>query len=76
MKRARERPPVRIAYSQFAEKVVGYIVRHSRVTEQDLWRYIGSRYSTRVVMNILTRAIKAGLIIKTLNGYAVALVKK
>ena len=76
MKRARERPPVRIAYSQFAEKVVGYIVRHSPVTEQDLWRYIGSRYSTRVVMNILTRAIKAGLIIKTLNGYAVALVKK
>ena len=61
---------------QFAEKLVGYIVRHSPVTGRELQRYIGSRYSTRVVMNILTRAIKAGLIIKTLNGYAVALVKK
>jgi hypothetical protein len=72
MERARERPPVRTARSVFDEKVVGYIVRHSPVTKQDLWRYIGGRYSTRVVLNVLTRAIKAGLIVKTPTGYAKA----
>jgi hypothetical protein len=70
MKRARERPPVRTARSVFAEKLIDYIVRHGSVTEQELWRYIGGRYSTRVVMNILTRAIKAGLIVKTAEGYS------
>jgi hypothetical protein len=76
MKRARERPPVRTARSQFAEKLVGYIVRHGSVIERELWRYIGSRYSTREVMNILTRGIKAGLIVKTAGGYAIAPSKK
>jgi hypothetical protein len=67
---SRKRPPVRTARSEFAEKLINYIVRYGPLAHQDLWRYVGNRYSTRVVMNILTRGIEAGLIVKTADGYS------
>jgi hypothetical protein len=72
MKRARGRPPVRTARGVFAEKIVDHIVQCGSVTEQELYQYVGHRYSIHVVTNILAQAITARKIIKTLNGYAAA----
>ena len=58
--------------SQFAKKLVDYIVRYGPVTEQELQQYVGSRYSIRDVKDMLAQAVAAGRIVKTLNGYAVA----
>jgi hypothetical protein len=42
------------------------------VTEQELYQYVGNRYSIRDVKDMLAQAITARKIIKTLNGYAAA----
>ena len=55
---------------QFAEKLVGYIVQHSLVTERELQQYIRSRYSTRDVKDMLTQSIGSGAIVRTPEGYA------
>jgi hypothetical protein len=56
--------------SEFAEKLVDYIVRHGSVTEQELYHYVGNRYSIRDVKDMLAQALAAGRIVRTLNGYA------
>jgi hypothetical protein len=58
--------------SQFAEKLVDHIVQCGSVTEQELYQYVGNRYSIRDVKDMLAQAITAGKIVKTLNGYAAA----
>ena len=55
---------------EFAEKLVGYIVRRGSVTRRDVQLYIRGRYSTREVADILAQSIEAGFIVKTARGYA------
>jgi hypothetical protein len=52
---------------EFAEKLVGYIVRRGS-TRREVQHYIRGRYSTREVADILTQSIEAGFIVKTARG--------
>jgi hypothetical protein len=55
---------------EFAGKLIDYILRRGSVTRRELQHYIRGRYSTREVADILLQSIEAGLIEKTMRGYA------
>ena len=67
MNRSRDCLPQTVR-GEFAEKIVDYVIRHGLVTERELQKHVGSRYSVRDVKDMLNQSIASGAIVKLPNG--------